>query len=626
MDLKSPLRFVSTDKDIIVPTVGTDTAESSPGNDGYDDESGGDGRTPRSQKKIQGSAKSIAASEDCYSFGLKMTDNRAMPVQLPPQKPAVVSEPRVDANSESNATTAVETAPCSPDGPRETVTRRKRVLHPQQHHHQRSPTKFGKANPVRDALLFAAFVGILLLVTVNYGDRKTTPNETKATRPAVSAVVRLIDSVNDIQSQVSTLMASHFQSPARTEDCSVFWDPSSIPGAGWGLFAGQDWNTGDVVVPSPSAFLLTVLGNKGHLSPHALLVKHHPTLVNVQGRLWWAPSAVDGSASMEPLESFQLRAIRPIAAGSELFVAFDLHPHGARTPPDDPEAEAPSRSLFHRTPTPSDYAAADQIWDDADSAVRWLQSTHKQWLSSSGRGAIQTAVIHPMVQRAIGRVDPLVARLLPSNGRPRQHRTTAVESLHNRTIDQLRRQATCLSDDVLYHHGSSSSCDNSGGGGDGGKEVEEGECAAAPLDRARRVTAVAGRTVATGEVLTKIPVLVLFHPRGVCASATDCRPPESPIMAAVAEVCLDDAAWRVRLCPLLHGPLLRSSALLNDTANAASVSNVRIQWTQAGSARLSLPQLMELGPTAEELVWEVRATRSIAPGDTVRTQSLLVKR
>lgn len=140
----------------------------------------------------------------------------------------------------------------------------------------------------------------------------------------------------------------------RKDPCAMFLHAGSIPGTGWSYFAGQDFQAGDLLMDASHEPRLELRSNSSDdavsspmkVPPHALVLKHHPTLANAGGPLYYTTTTTAKEAP-----SWQLRATRAIAAGDELFVSYDpvLHDHSA---------------FFDHVPRASDYRLADDITGD----------------------------------------------------------------------------------------------------------------------------------------------------------------------------------------------------------------------------------------------------------------------
>ena len=116
-------------------------------------------------------------------------------------------------------------------------------MHPDAIPKHLSPTKVGKANPVRDFSLFLGFIVFVMYVTYDFGN----PEPTKSS--LIETMEMAAENVNQMSDALNRMAMRQFEkSQASRPDvpCSVFASPSSIPGAGLGLFAGRDYAAGEV--------------------------------------------------------------------------------------------------------------------------------------------------------------------------------------------------------------------------------------------------------------------------------------------------------------------------------------------------------------------------------------------
>jgi hypothetical protein len=186
-----------------------------------------------------------------------------------------------------------------------------------------NPSRVGKANPIRDLGLLAGAIGFLSLIaylTRNVG----MPNDEEK-------------SIRQVREQMKQKIIKEKEAEKkrkRKTECGIFLGTSSIPGAGFGVFAGKPLEKGDGLLDQLGPGLFYQLGDQ-MVSQYGLVLKHHPHLVNLES---------DASGVF--------KASRSIEAGDELFLDFESHPHsilGSKV------------SYFENIPLIEDYEIADMI-------------------------------------------------------------------------------------------------------------------------------------------------------------------------------------------------------------------------------------------------------------------------
>lgn len=185
--------------------------------------------------------------------------------------------------------------------------------------------------------------------------------------------------------------------------------------------------------------LSSSLPSKLWVTPQSLLLKHHPTLANIEpSQPLWSLDNSDDTARTTVI----LKTNQAIAAGEELFLHFDQHLHSVL-----PE-------WFNSViPTADDYSEADFLIQEA-------RRTFREPKGQRGRNANkqqQTGMVGQglrMVQRVVSRYRPAVAKLLPiaietlsTTYRGRADEATSLYlGLQNQSAPLLMRHGLCFSD------------------------------------------------------------------------------------------------------------------------------------------------------------------------------------
>jgi hypothetical protein len=213
------------------------------------------------------------------------------------------------------------------------------------------PSKVGKANPIRDLGILAAAIGFLSLIAYVTKDVGMPHNEEKN-----------IKKVRELMKQKIIKEKEAEKKRKRKTECGIFLGTSSIPGTGFGIFAGKSLGKGDGLLDQLGPGLYYQVEDQ-IVSQYGLVLKHHPHLMNLE-------RDADGS----------LKSSRSIEAGDELFLDFESHPHsilGSKVP------------YFENIPLTEDYAIANEIVKgELEHLARYRGSRKK--VADAGAGTFTT--------------------------------------------------------------------------------------------------------------------------------------------------------------------------------------------------------------------------------------------
>jgi hypothetical protein len=271
---------------------------------------------------------------------------------------------------------------------------------------EKSPTKFGKANPIRDSILLVSFLGIMMLMTADYGQPKKNAGD--------DDVKSSFDSITEMLK----ILAKNATMIRRKDQCALFLYTGSIPNTGLSYFAGRNYTIGEIILEDDQTFPVGDI----YASKSALILKYHPKLFNVQGVLYTKHNEINGDRTM------QLRVSKPITVGDEIFVEYNdiLHTH----------------SIYNHIPSDSDYNQTAEIVIDA------LRSVSDQQ-ERNGRTICSMAPVMRFVKRTVERFNPMVATLLPeSQKRANRFRKLppSIALLSNQSLINLQQSAVCVDD------------------------------------------------------------------------------------------------------------------------------------------------------------------------------------
>ena len=434
---------------------------------------------------------------------------------------------------------------------------------------QMKATRFGKgkANPLRDLMALVGIIAVLMMITMNFDITGTNDEkvfeDTDEERHDVVA-----DTLNGMANSVARSVQSLFEKQTvrskRTEECSLFLDRGSILGTGYTYFAGRRFSVGEVVISEAKSILPLGVSS---LASHAFLLKHHPSLANVEGVLFSNDETGDTSY-------FQLRAIRPIEAGEELFVDIQKHPSTKF-----PKYE----SVFADIPSVEEYEIADAIIDDAILTARNMAYVHRKKFFR-----IKKEVIFSLVHRSVHRVNPRVGALLPRTTRTAKDRngvSSSILRLSNRTLQHHQFISSCLDDIQVAVKGDES--------------------------RTVKVT----QSFKKGQVITVVPLYIssdLHDADSYCANIEEeeeCAVASHPYVHYCWSV--SDPSVATRFCPLTE------AIYLSHDKSSDNGANVELQWIEYDKLREASLTELENKPVGQ-VAWNLVALRDIEAGQEVR--------
>ena len=467
-----------------------------------------------------------------------------------------------------------------------------------------SNAKIGKANPVRDLCLLVGIIAVLLWFTIDLdkgmGVVPREGQEQEGTQSGLLGplgVLKMVAEQTDllmtsVHTMMESKMASVLEQKTRQEPCSMYlFRRSTIPTVvGQALYAGRDFQKGDILTLNEQEAYTTLSypidsdRNRNENSKdtlvvpvHALLLNHHPSLVNVQ------------------ITSQGLQVTKPIAVGSELFVDYDQDLH--RFP------------LFRDIPTLSDYQLVDRIRASADvkAGISLDPTTPSQPMPKKASAKLATT-IYASVKDAVNHLDSKVSTLLPSSiQEARGHFDVWRQQQQQQHQKKSGNDAVSAIASLVYFDAAFiNALGVCVGPGDDIQVQEQPE-----NNHGSRL--VAARSVKKDDIITRIPIHVIPNQEKESCDADESKERESYSY----QNCLGVTTSRLLLCPLLHNDLLRTTV---DTGTDGDSSKlITLQWTNQDMPQQSVEDVLRA--PAGALSFDIIALNDIAKGDELRWEN-----
>jgi hypothetical protein len=255
----------------------------------------------------------------------------------------------------------------------------------------------GKAHVARDLSIF-----FILLVVALYTSFGLPYGKDKSKLLGQASKPTNVKKESLMTSTIKTILETRY----RAKECAFFLHNGRIPRAGLSLFAGRDYDSGDILLthlPTAAATTATTAttdGDDGSLFPLlAHLVKPHPTLANVQ----FIRVQDDKDASGDSSYYYSLRATQAVPAGSELFQSMMTDEFGIAAP-------LYYDYLYGRTvPSEHEYQIA---YDIAQELLPYENPPDSKWQRNSRHRQPHFITIQNHVRSALLKVNGRIAHLL----------------------------------------------------------------------------------------------------------------------------------------------------------------------------------------------------------------------
>mmetsp|Transcript_21384 Transcript_21384/g.27644 ORF Transcript_21384/g.27644 Transcript_21384/m.27644 type:complete len:553 (+) Transcript_21384:218-1876(+) len=481
------------------------------------------------------------------------------------------------------------------------AVRRKKV-----NQHTRSQYRFkagdGKTNAVRDTLvLILVVVGMLYYaISSELQDSKKHKEESKDENVKHKEIIPG-DLINKAVSSLQNMLMERGETMRRKESCSLFVAKSSVPCKSQGLFAGQLFKPGDVVIEAPSfipLFNSTAESDSvtSYVASYAFLVKFHPTLANIDGI-----AMSEGPTSNSGDTEYTVRATKHIRPGDELFLPYEHHPAYLLSKLDT------DFTFFQNIPTLDDYKLADEITRKVALTARQMETGHGRKINAGGQRTIETSHVYGLGKSLAEFFNPKVADLLPLNrfqygDRGMDKHPSYWTGLKNQTLADLQISGSCISD-------ISSMARN------------------AQDDEPPVYTSL--RRFEADEIVHVMPLLVMFRPSCSAAVADDdddddenddfakdkqCGQKELSSSWLLKDPCLSTSNSSIALCPLTGFSVQQESDTTSlDTTSTLPPANIELRWKTKNVDQITLKELREK-PQASLLLKAVAIT-TIEVGD-----------
>jgi len=334
-----------------------------------------------------------------------------------------------------------------------------------------------KPNFARDITIGVSLLASLFwLIKVGVSDIRRPRKPGGVGRPDRNRLQKQQKKIKQWQEELAHLTSI----PEESELCAIYIAESSIPLAGFGLFAGRGAEEGAVVLDSGDPLFLS---DHFTIPRHGMIIKPHPLLSNVEN--------VDG----------KYIAKKDILPGEELFVSM---------PEDGTQFANAYYSLFTHVPSQESYRLADKMITEEYSQLpnkkvpklgsyvqkkQELMSGEKKKVGAGGGVGFKAPSWHSVIdvddaslkviQNIVGRYyDARVAALLPdtSDGllfASQSGTGVALGMLKNQTLTSLYHQGQCF---------------------DGIRIAQDAD---------ERVTSTVHRNLAPGDIIASIPLYIV---------------------------------------------------------------------------------------------------------------------
>jgi len=445
------------------------------------------------------------------------------------------------------------------------------------------------ANLTRDLGIFVAFVAVMTLLTltalsgVGHADDELVKKRIErvqngGSKKRMSPGERFVENFA-AWTKILPHLADRAQLPGEEDRCNLYLAGTSIPDAGFGLFAGKSIGEGSTVV---DAGMLLPIGSST-MAQHQLIIKPHPTASNVV-----LAKKPDGHAYFV--------AKRNIEPGEEIFVDM---PTG-----DD---SASYYSLFASVPTPASYALADEILTNefkdltrkkskfVDRKSKVFHPGRKNKEAQTTGATVQVDVQSLIVIRnVVKRFDPLASSLLPvTSSRLGLSMVlgAGLAALNNRTIHSIHQKGQCFDGGITTATA------------EGGME-----------DTIESKGPVLTRNVAEGDVIMSLPLYIVT--------------PETS--GDFASSCLKIGNVSLLFCPLSrahasikHSPSKNKPAV-SEEDECANCPNAQYAWSSWNPSK-DIVSGMGIERASKEypvgLSLDIIATRDISRGEEILLDS-----
>ena len=348
------------------------------------------------------------------------------------------------------------------------------------------PQKVTGSNSPIATLIFVGIMAFLFHVSLKLGE-VMEPSE----KLLLQAAKRKENKGRSVFDPIIELMIKNKSFFKKTRSpCGLYLGASSIPDAGFGLFAGKKYSAGEFIRIERSNDTSNISSKV--ISHWSLLLKAHAVLSNVKLEIDNSKS----QSSQRGITTSMIIATRDILEGEELFLSWNDHLFGPKTSNAPPTIGAPTENKDERSapfdyvfannlPSPEHFARADAYIEEARiqyfGAIDYTgKTTVKPRKRKSGWGR-QAKIAHgkknsaaqqpyksestkdienglKIWQRSVERYDPLVAKLLPtkakmlaiyhqkaSEDKTLRFSSSSLISLQNKTLNSLDNNAQCVS-------------------------------------------------------------------------------------------------------------------------------------------------------------------------------------
>lgn len=458
----------------------------------------------------------------------------------------------------------------------------------------------GKTNVIRQVISFVFIVVAVFWYALSSEFQNSKTDKKSGNQKNDNNKNRKIpgsDTINKAAEMLTRTFMEKTEKIRRKEPCGLYIHTSTIPRANKGLFAGRDYEVGEIIFETPW-FVPMNQQDGEYYSSLALVMKFHPTLANIDGTALYNKGDDDDvdddhDDHDDDGKNLVFRATRTIEAGQELFLPYEKHPvHFLRL------SNNPAADLYRNIPTIEEYDLADEITKLVVSIGRQMEVAHSRKVQDAIR-QMELSYLYHLGRQITSKFNPVVSDLIPStrgeyNKRGSGKIPAHLSGLQNQTLTDLEVLGSCLTD---INTTTTSISENNN-----------------TTTTKTTTTIVSARNFEKGETVHVVPLHFFFT--SSCNSLVESENEKQCTLLdhQTQNRCISTVDSNVIICPL-SSFIPQWVGRVGDNTTNDEKPNVEIVWKTRKVDELSLDNLRTRLPG--DLAWKVVALRSIAIGDKI---------